>query len=72
MEHPEPESALWAAAGAASRALEHAARAADYETLCEGLARLHRVVASLLDWMRRSPGGPETDQSVRTLKSVGQ
>lgn len=65
MEHPELESALWAAASAMAKALEHSARQTDYRTVCEGLARLHRVVASLLDWAARSGDGVQTGQSVR-------
>lgn len=71
VEHPELESALWTAASATAKALEHAARQTDYRTVCEGLARLHRVVASLLDWAAQSGDGVHTDQSVR-VRSVGE
>ncbi|CAN0259211.1 unnamed protein product, partial [Scytosiphon promiscuus] len=49
VDHAELESALWVSVTAAVKALEYTAKAVDYHALCEGLARLHRVVRSLLD-----------------------
>lgn len=48
MDHPELESALWASVAAGVKALEHTAKAADFQSLCEGLARLTRIIRSLL------------------------
>ena len=48
MDHLELESALWASVAAGVKALEHTAQALDYRSLCEGLARLNRIVRSLL------------------------
>lgn len=47
-EYPELEAAMWSSTAIAVRALQHAAEAVDYLTLCEGLARLYRIVGSLL------------------------
>lgn len=60
MDHLELQSALWASVAASVKALEHTARVADYPTLCEGLARLNRVVRSLL---HRAAGCSSFDQS---------
>lgn len=67
VEHPELESALWSSTAAAARALEHTAKAVDYPTLCEGLARLYRVVEPLLlaEAAANSSGYSQPEQRVR-------
>ena len=57
VEHPDLESALWASTTSAVKALEHVAKNVDYRTLCEGLARLTRVVGALLREAASSDGG---------------
>ncbi len=56
VDHPELESALWASVAAGVKALEHTTKAADFQTLCEGLARLDRIVRSLLHGAACSAG----------------
>lgn len=56
MDHVELESALWESVAAGVKALEHTAQAVDYRTLCEGLARLNRIVRSLLHRAAYSAG----------------
>lgn len=68
VEHPELESALWASTAAAARALEHTAKAIDYQTLCEGLARLHRVVRSLLREAACSSAQSQAGRQVREAR----
>lgn len=65
VEHPELESALWASVASAVRALEHVARNVDYGTLCEGLARLDRIVGALLREAARSGGQSQAERQVK-------
>lgn len=71
MEHPELESALWASIGSAVKALEHVARNVDYRSLCEGLARLDRVIRALLREAARSGGQSQTERQVKRWMSGG-
>lgn len=67
------ECALWTTTASAVKALEHVAKNVDYRTLCEGLARLHRVVGALLREAARSDGRQsQTERQVkwRTLGDV--
>lgn len=75
VDQPELESTLWATTTSVVDALKHAAAAADYQTLCEGLARLHRIVGCLLRAAANaSPAqhdnSEEADQSAAALAEV--
>lgn len=65
VEHPELESALWASIAFAVKALEHVARNVDYRALCEGLARLDRIVGALLREAARSDVQSQTERQVK-------
>lgn len=67
VDHVELESALWASVTACVKALEHTAKGVDYQTLCEGLARLSRIIRSLLHRAACSAG--QSQQSERQVSS---
>lgn len=71
MDHLELESALWASVAACVKALEHTARAVDYRTLCEGLARLNHIVRSLLHRAACS-AGQTRHQPERQVSATGK
>ncbi|CAM9861147.1 unnamed protein product, partial [Ectocarpus sp. 8 AP-2014] len=69
VDHLDLQSALWASVAASVKALEHTARMAEYATLCEGLARLNRVVRSLL---HRAAGCSSSDLSEQRCELQGE
>eukprot|EP00903_Cladosiphon_okamuranus_P016144 g14899.t1 len=72
VDHVELESALWASVAASVKALEHAAQAVDYRALCEGLARLNRIVRSLLHRASCSASGQARHQSEQQQNEDGE
>ncbi|CAN0214113.1 unnamed protein product, partial [Ectocarpus fasciculatus] len=73
VDHLELQSALWASVAASVKVLEHTARVAEYATLCEGLARLNRVVRSLLHRAAGcSSSSSSSDQSEQRCEPQGE